>query len=75
MITALLDLEADMAQHMCEALKANDHIYGMYFHFLALLVQEEILQTFLRMSEPDRQAYVNIINVLTMGETLYEQYV
>jgi hypothetical protein len=74
-ITELLDLEADMTRHMRDALTANDHIYGMYFHFMALLMQEQVMRTFLCMPEPDRQAYVNLVNMLTMGETLYEQYV
>jgi hypothetical protein len=72
-ITELLDLEADMARHLLDALTANDHAHGMYFHFMALYLQEQVMQTFLRMSEPDRQAYANIINTLTLGESLYEQ--
>jgi hypothetical protein len=47
----------------------------MYFQFLALHLQEEIMRTFLQMPEPTRQEYVNLISMLTMGETLYEQYV
>jgi hypothetical protein len=74
-ITELLDLEADMARHMRDALTASDHVHGMYFHFLALFLQEQVMQTFLRMPEHDRQDYVNLINMLTLGETLYEQYV
>jgi hypothetical protein len=72
-IIELLELEYDMARQMHSAVEAEDHVYGMHFQFLALLLQEEIMQTFLRMSEPDRQAYVNLINTLTLGESLYEQ--
>ena len=74
-IVALLDLEADMAQEMCNAIISEDHVHGMYFHFMALLMQEQVMQTFLSMPEPDRQAYVNLVNTLTLGESLYEQYV
>jgi len=74
-ITELLEMEYDMTRTMFDAVQAEDHVNGMYFQFLALFLQEEIMQTFLRMPEHDRQEYVNLVNMLTMGETLYEQYV
>ena len=74
-IIELLDLETAMTRNMTDAVVAEDHVYGMYYQFLALLMQEEIMRTFLQMSEPARQEYVNLVNMLTMGETLYEQYV
>jgi hypothetical protein len=74
-IIELLDLENDMTRNMLSAVTAEDPVNGMYFQFLALHLQEEIMKTFLQMSEPTRQEYVNLISMLTMGETLYEQYV
>jgi hypothetical protein len=74
-IMELLDMEADMAQTLVDALQSEDHAHGMYFQFMALLLQEEIMKAFLEMSDPMRQEYVNLINMLTLGETLYEQYV
>lgn len=74
-ILNLLDMEADMAQTLVDALQVEDHGHGMYFQFQALLLQEEIMQAFLQMPESARQEYVNLLNMLTMGETLYEQYV
>jgi hypothetical protein len=74
-IIQLLEMEYDMTRQMYSAVEAEDHANGMYFQFLALFLQEEIMQTFLRMPEHDRQDYVNLVNMLTMGETLYEQYV
>ena len=74
-IVNLLELEYDMTRQMYSAVEAEDHANGMYFQFLALYLQEEIMKAFLEMSDPMRQEYVNLINMLTLGETLYEQYV
>lgn len=71
----LLELEHDMTRHMYDAVVAENHVNGMYFQFLALYLQEEVMKTFLQMPESTRQDYVNLINSLTTGELLYEQYV
>jgi hypothetical protein len=74
-IIELLEMEYDMTRQLYNAVEAEDHANGMYFHFLALFLQEEIMQAFLRMPESKRQEYVNLVNLLTMGETLYEQHI